>query len=461
MGTSIDGLSSGLNTTAIIDSLIAVEALPQQQLQAKVASDNTMIAALQGLNTRLTLLNSAAAATAKPGATNLFTATTNNPAITATASTTATPGSVDLTVSQLSSTKVGVTEALTSWPTDASGNPAHLTLVDKSGKATEITPASTSLDDVVTAVNAAGGGATAVKVPAGNGTYRLQLTSTTAGAAGDFQAYQGTAADVTAGTATDLFAQPTAAVIKPAQDATAVLYAGTAAQQTITSSTNTFKDVLPGLSVTATAVTTTPATITVATDTAGTSKQAADLIKSVNDVLGFISDSSAVDTTSTTAGASAAKGGIFTGNYAISEISNAVTEAVVAPINGKSPAEYGIVIEKDGSFTYDKDKFAAAMAADPAATQNALSTIASRVADATAKMTDSIDGTVPQLVKGRNSEVTDLNKQIASWDTRLADRRDTLKAQFTNMEVLLSGFKAQSSWLSGQLAGLMSSSSNN
>lgn len=462
MGTSIDGLASGLNTTAIIDSLIAVEALPQGQLQAKVAADNTMIAALQGLNTRLTLLNSAAAATAKPGATNLFTATTNNPAITATASTSAAPGSVDLTISQLSSTKVGVTEALTSWwPTDASGNPAHLTLVDKTGKATEITPASTSLDDVVTAINAAGGGATAVKVPAGNGTYRLQLTSTTAGAAGDFQAYQGTAADVTAGTATDLFAQPTAAVIKPAQDATAVLYAGTAAQQTITSSTNTFTDVLPGVSVTATAVTTTPATITVATDTAGTSKQAADLIKSVNDVLGFISDSSAVTTTTTSAGATAAKGGIFTSNYAISSISNAVTDAVVAPINGKSPAEYGIIIEKDGSFTYDKDKFAAAMAADPAATQNALSTIASRVADATAKMTDSIDGTVPQLVKGRNSEVTDLNAQIADWDTRLATRRDTLKATFTNMEVLLSGFKAQSSWLSGQLAGLTSSSSNN
>lgn len=460
MGTSIDGLASGLNTTAIIDSLIAVEGLPQQQLKAKAAANQTMIAALQGLNTRLTLLNSAAAALSKPGATNLFTVVTNNPALTATASTSAAPGSVDLTVSQLSSTKVGVTEAFTSWPTDASGNPAHLTLVDKSGKTTEITPASTSLDDVVTAINAAGGGATAMKVPAGNGTYRLQLTSTTAGAAGDFKAYQGTAADVTAGTAQDLFAQPTAAVIKPAQDATAVLYAGTAAQQTITSSTNTFANVLPGLSITATAVTTTPATITVASDTAGTSKQAADLVKAVNDVLGYISDSAAVATTSTSAGTTAAKGGIFTGNYAIRSVSAAVTEAVVAPINGKSPAEYGIIIEKDGSFTYNADKFAAAMAADPAATQNALSTISTRVADATKKMTDSISGTVPQLVKGRNSEVSDLNKQIASWDIRLANRRETLRAMYNNMESLLGTFKAQASWLSGQLASLTAPASN-
>lgn len=226
---------------------MAVEALPPQQLKDKVSADQSMINALNSLNTRLTLLNGTSTATAKPGANNLFTATTTNPSLAAKASTNATPGSVDLTITQLSSTKVGVTEALTDWPADASGNPAHLTLVDKTGKQTEVTPASTSLDDVVTAINAAGGGATAMKVPAGNGNYRLQLASTVSGAAGDFKAYQGTAADVSAGTATDLFAQRTAAVVKPAQDATAVLYAGTAAQQTVTSATHTFTDILPGL----------------------------------------------------------------------------------------------------------------------------------------------------------------------------------------------------------------------
>ena len=460
MGTSIDGLASGLDTTSMINSLMAIEALPQNQLKTKVAADQSMITALNSLNTRLAVLNSTAAATAKPGATNLFTATTTNPAVTATASTSAGPGSIDITISQLASTKTGVTEALTAWPTDAAGAPAKLTLVDGAGKTTEITPASASLDDVVNAVNAAGAGATAVKVPAGNGTYRLQLTSTTAGAAGDFKAYQGTAADVTAGTATDLFAAPTAAIVKPAQDATAVLYAGTAAEQIITSSTNTFTDVLPGISVTATATTSTPATVTVASDNTAISKKAEDLVKAVNDVLGFIKDSSAVTTTTSASGAVAATGGIFTGNSAIRGISDAVVNAVVAPINGKSPSEYGIIITKDGDFTYDKDKFAAAMAADPAGTQTAVATIASRVADATNAATDSISGTVPQLVKGRQSEVKDLNDQIADWDTRLADRRATLQAVYTNMESLLGGLKSQSAWLSGQLAGLTASSNS-
>ncbi|HEX9089653.1 MAG TPA: flagellar filament capping protein FliD [Arthrobacter sp.] len=457
MGTAIDGLSSGLDTTSMINALMAVEAQPQAMLQTKVTADQAMIKALTAFKTNLTVLNSSATASSIPGALNLFTTTSSSPTLTATATTSAAAGSIDITVSQLASTKVGVTEALTSWPTDATGNPAHLTLVDKTGKQTEITPASTSLDDVVKAINAAGGGATAVKVPAGAGTYRLQMTSTTGGAAGDFQAFQGTAADVTAGTATDLFSKPTAAVVKPAQDASALLYAGTAAQQTITSSSNTFKDILPGVSVTATAVSATPVTVAVASDVAGITKKAGDLVSAVNDALHYVSDNSAVTTTKTSAGAAAAKGGIFTGNSSVRAINDDLFAAMAAPINGKSPFEYGITVTRNGDFTFDKDKLTAAIAADPAGTAAAIQTIASRVADSTKKATDSTSGSVTQLVKGQQSEVTDLNNQISAWDRRLSDRRATLQSAYTNMEVLLGGYKAQSSWLSGQLAGLSAS----
>ncbi len=48
---SIDGLASGLNTTQLIAQLMQVEAIPQTQLKATVASTNKVITALQGLNT--------------------------------------------------------------------------------------------------------------------------------------------------------------------------------------------------------------------------------------------------------------------------------------------------------------------------------------------------------------------------------------------------------------------------
>jgi flagellar hook-associated protein 2 len=443
-----------MNTTAMINSLMAVEALPQTQLKTKLASNQSMISSLQGLNTRMTLLQDTAGAAAKPGALNLFTATTSAPSLTATTTTTASAGSIDVTITRLAQTQVNLTAPLADWPLGA-----KMTIVNvATGKQTEIAPAGTSLDDVVTAINAAKGGATAVKVPAGDGNYRLQLTATTSGKAGAFEVYQGTAADVTAGTATNLLDDPAAVVVKTAQDAEAVLYAGTPAEVPITSSTNTFKDLLPGVSVTATATSAAPVTVTVASDTPGITKKAEDLVRAVNDVLGFLSDNSAVTTTSTTTGASAAKGGIFTGNSSVRAVSDQLLTAVAAPVNGKSPSEYGIVITRNGDFTFDQGKLSAALAADPAGTTAALQEVATRVAAATKSATDPSQGSVTSLIKGRQSEVRDLGNQISDWDQRLSSRRATLQAVYTRMEVLLGGFQSQSAWLSGQLAGLAASS---
>nr|WP_306422613.1 flagellar filament capping protein FliD [Paenarthrobacter aurescens] len=442
-----------MNTTAIINSLMSVEALPQTQLKTKLASNQTIISTLQSFNTKLTALRDLASGNAAAGALNLFTASSSSPSVTAKTTTTAAAGSIDLTVTQLAQTQVNVTAAMTSWPTDG-GAPARLTLVDSTGKKTEIAPASTSLDDVVTAINAASGGAHAVKVPAGNGTYRLQLTATASGEAGAFTAYQGTAAQVTAGTAVDLMADPTAAVVKSAQDAKATLYAGTPAAQVLTSGTNTFADVLPGVSVTATAVSASPVTITVASDVPGITKKAEDLVKSVNDVLGFIAIYTAVSKTTDAKGATVPKAGIFTGNSTVRAVNDQVLTALSRPINGKSPAEYGINITKAGDFTFDAEKFSKALAADPAAAQAAVQGLATRVADAAKAAADPYNGSVSGLIKGRESEVRDLGNRIADWDQRLITRRATLQAVYTNMEVMLGGLQSQSAWLSGQISSL-------
>ncbi|TVU59694.1 hypothetical protein FQP90_18510 [Paenarthrobacter nitroguajacolicus] len=454
MATAIDGLASGLNTTAIINSLMSVEALPQTQLKTKLASNQTIISTLQSFNTKLTALKGVASGNAAAGALNLFTATSSSPSVTAKTTTAAVGGSIDLTVTQLAQTQVNVTAAMTSWPTDGAGAPARLTIVDSTGKKTEIAPASTSLDDVVSAINAASGGALAVKVPAGNGTYRLQLTAAASGAAGAFTAYQGTSAQVTAGTAVDLMADPSAAVVKSAQDAKATLYAGTPAAQVLTSGTNTFADVLPGVSVTASAVSTGPVTITVASDVPGITKKAEELVKSVNDVLGFIAIYTAVSQTTDAKGATVPKAGIFTGNSTVRAVNDQVLASLSRPINGKSPAEYGINITKDGDFTFDAEKFSKALAADPAGAQAAVQGLAVRVADAATAAADPYSGSVSGLIKGRESEVRDLGNRIADWDQRLITRRATLQAVYTNMEVMLGGLQSQSAWLSGQISSL-------
>lgn len=458
MGTAIDGLVSGLKTTDLINSFMSVEALPQTQLKTKLAANQTIISTLQSFNTKLTALKDLSVAGSAAGALNLFTASSSAPSITAKTTTAASAGSIDLTVTQLAQTQVNVTAAMTAWPAGG-GVPDRLTIVDSTGKKTEVVPAGTSLDDVVSAINAASAGAHAVKVPAGNGTYRLQLTATTPGAAGAFTAYRGTAAQVGDGTAVDLVSEAGAAVVKSAQDAQATLYAGTAAAQVLTSGSNTFQDVLPGVSITASAVTAGPVTVTVASDVAGTTKKAEDLVKSVNDVLGFIAIYSAVSKTTDSKGASVPKAGIFTGNSTVRAVNDQVLAALSRPIAGKSPAEYGINITKAGDFTFDADKFAKSLAADPVATQAAVQGLAARLADAATAASDPYKGAVSGLIKGRESEVRDLGNRIADWDQRLITRRATLQSVYTNMEVVLGGLQSQSAWLSGQISSLSKQSS--
>jgi flagellar hook-associated protein 2 len=192
----------------------------------------------------------------------------------------------------------------------------------------------------------------------------------------------------------------------------------------------------------------------VASDVAGITKKAEDLVTSVNDVLSFVSMYSAVSKGTNSSGASVPKAGILTGNSTVRAVNDQVLAALSRPIDGKSPAEYGINITKDGNFTFDSAKFSAALTADPAAAQSAVQALAARVADAATAGADPYIGSVSSLIKGRESETRDLGNRIADWDQRLATRRATLQAVYTNMEVLLGGLQSQSTWLSGQISSL-------
>jgi flagellar hook-associated protein 2 len=460
MGISLDGLSSGLDTTTLITTLMTAEAQPQTLLKNQVTSTNTEITALQSLNTRIAALADTATAQAKPGALDVYTASSSSTAVTATTSAGASAGELQVIVSALARNQVGVSAAMAQWP-----SPSTVTIVGHDGTKTEITPASNSLDDVVTAINASSAGVTASKVASGtdgsgNPVYRLQFSSKSSGAAGSFSVYQGSAADVTAGTATDVLAAPGAAIVKTAQDASVTLWAGSAAEQTITSATNTFKDLLPGVQITVSAVTTDAATVTVARDTATASKNASAFVDSLNSIFTTISNQSATTTTTNADGTTAITAGVFTGDSTIRDINSKLMDAATSPINGHSPSEYGIVITSTGLITFDADKFAAAFAADPTTVNAALATISQRVADAATTASDKYTGVLTQKITGDQSTVTALNKQISDWDIRLASKKDTLEKTYSAMEVTLSNLKAQQANLTSQLASLTTSTTS-
>lgn len=127
-----------------------------------------------------------------------------------------------------------------------------------------------------------------------------------------------------------------------------------------------------------------------------------------------------------------------------------------APVDGRSPSTIGIVITKDGSFTFDPEVFQKALAADPKATQAMLSGVAANVGAAATAASDKYDGSVTTSITGQQAVAKDLNTQIDSWTDRLTMRRAALQTLYSSLETSLSKLQSQSSWLASQLASTSS-----
>src|SRR6476661_4779256 len=107
MGSTVDGLVSGLNTTQIIAQLMQIERLPEQQMTNRQTAAQSLVTALQSLNTQFSSLATLGAALVPDAITGASVwqsaaATTSDPTrVTATAGAGALPGSIAFTVASL------------------------------------------------------------------------------------------------------------------------------------------------------------------------------------------------------------------------------------------------------------------------------------------------------------------------------------------------------------------------
>ncbi|WP_207455030.1 flagellar filament capping protein FliD [Herbiconiux sp. SYSU D00978] len=436
---SLDGIASGLDTTALIDSLMAVEAIPRTILTNKVSSTQTLISALQTLNTRVASVTTTAENLAKAGSLALTKGTSTDDSIAVATKQGAAPGSMAITVDAVAARQVSVSKSMTSWGGDSTLD------ITRGGTTQTIALDPTSIDSVVKSINdSATAGITALKVRSGtaaDGTaqYRIQLSSKDTGAAATF----------TTSLDTDL--------VTAASDAQLTLWADSpdpAVRTTITSSTNTFAEVLPNVDITVSKKTTAAATIAVSSDVDAQTAAAKKLVDDINSVFSLITANSTVTSTTSSTGASSTKAGIFTGDSTARSVRTGLTEAISYPVNDRSPSEIGIELQRDGTIKFDDAAFKEALAKDPAAVQSTLSAIAARVQKVGDAASDKFDGTITGRITGQQNLVKSLGDQVLSWDDRLASRRSTLERTYAQLEVQLSNLQSQQTWLQGQLATL-------
>jgi flagellar hook-associated protein 2 len=433
-GMSVGGLISGMDTATVIAQLMQAEAAPQQALRNKVTTEQSVISAYQAISLKFATMMTQGDLVAKVDTWQSLSVTSSSPKVTASATTAATSGSLTFKVAEVAAAHTRVTNQVTA--TDTVADPAvGLEFFDKAGASKgKVTFTDGTVTGVAAAINANKTlGITATAVGVGGGKYVLQLTAAKTGADSEF-------------TLTGLGAGVTDSVLTQAADAR--IDVGTTSTYPVTSSTNTFTDVLPGVTFTVSEVSSTAVTLTTQRDDKGLADKMQALVDSIN--------AASTEIDKYTASGGKTKAGVLAGDYAMRQLDSRIADSVNTPItgSGNTLATIGIQLDRSGKVVFDREKFLGALGTDAAATQTAATEVAQRFADLGKSVSEPRTGSLTLAVARHDEAVKNLNELIDAWDVRLESRKQALTRQFSAMEVALGRLQDQSSWLTGQLGSL-------
>lgn len=343
---TIDGIVSGLDTKSIIDKLVAVQGNQQTLLKNRQSSQNEAVSAYSSMLSNIGSMVTQMKSLASTSAWSTTSATSSSPSVTATAtggianSLTFTVDKVAAGQSLISNGSVNSTGATVA----ASGS---ISLV-KNGATTNINVGTGTLGEVVSAINGANAGITASAVQTSPGTYRLQVSSTSTGAASAF----------TLGGLSG-FSGSGAAMTEMVAGADAEISVGGPAGYKVTSPTNTFSNVAEGLAFTVSkADPATPITVTSAVDTTKVTDQISGVVTNINNLLSAIQTNTAWDPGSK-------KGGPLLGDSTV----RALQQQILNTVAGMNAP--GLSVTSGGQVQFDKAVFDTAYKADPVGTKAA------------------------------------------------------------------------------------------
>lgn len=480
--TAVDGLVSGLSTSSIVSQLIAVDSTQQNQLKNNVSSANQKVNGYTSVNAKLLAVQQAAAKLGQlQGVTtssdanyqwSATKATATGDAVTVAATSTAASGQLTLKVDSLAAGRTAMSRVVRGDnPTAAEALGFPMDVYRNGELIGVVKPSAGTLADVSAAIKQAGiKGISATAVRVGDNQYRLQITSTTTGEQeGDFALVpqvknaDGTFTSAGAGGA------PASGYTDMVKAADAKMYivpasGDSAAAFPITSSSNTFTDIMPGATITAAKTGT--STINVASDPTQVSDAVENLVKAANAALDDIANQSKAGVAGSDGKITG--GGVLRGDSTLRNLRTQLLNAVTGALgDGKtSAASFGIQSTRDGKLTFDKAKFTEAYAADPTKVQKMLAPtslndpalktegIVERLGRVANGAINQSTGSLTSVLKGQQSLIKDLNSRISDWDDRLAQRKARYESYYARLEVTLGSLQSKGSWLSGQLSSL-------
>lgn len=431
---SFSGVGTGIDTGAIIESLMKLERRPITMLESQKKSIQTRQGVIQELNGLLSKLKDAAAALYSASALRGTSSTSADAGVaTATTGSAAPAGTYNVVVNSLAQAH---TMASAAAPPLVAGQTLDITV----GAATSsfTVAADDTLASLAARINADDGSGVSASVI----NDQLVLISRTTGAAGGITL----GGDAAAGFGF--------ATTQAAQDASATING-----LVVTSAGNTISGAIADTTIALGKIGAT--TITVGLDTKAATDEAKAFVEAYNNLMSNIQRSTSYDPNTKVAGA-------LQGDQSVNQIAarlRTIAGSAVADLGGAhdSLAQIGITAARDGMLSLDEKKFSQAITTDPAGVRAVFgrddgidgvggSDGIARQINALAKSL--ADEVLTSRLSGYSDSLKRLDDRIAGLEQLMVLKERTLKAQWAAMERAVSALQSQGSQLAARLGAL-------
>ena len=456
MAISFGGLGNGVDFGQVVTELVKVQRQPIDKLTAAKLDLQKKLTDYGQLGTKLLALQSAASQLRLPSSFDQSTSTvSDSDVLDAQASAGAGKGSYTVQVTQLAKAHQITNKAAkaVSSTTDAivSGGAGTFTFKVGSGANQIVTlNDGATLDDLRSAINDLGAGVTASVINTGTESspaYRLTLTATASGAAN--------AISIVTDTTTLDFSNATGTggsdTLQAGQNAILVIGDPDQTPITIQRESNVVTDAIPDVTLTLKSKTTTdPVTVNINADPETVKTNIKNLATAYNDIVKFINERTAYDTTTKTGGDFFNEG---TAKSVLTRLRSALTTQVSGAAGFQTVGQIGFKTERDGTMTIDAAKLDSALASNYAATKSLFVThptsagIAQQITQVV-DLLDSVDTGAFTIRKNAiTAQITRRTAEIARKETLSSQYEERLRLQYASLDGLLQQMQAQTSAL--------------
>ena len=449
-GISFGGVGSGLDIAGIVNQLVAAERSgADARINRTLAQSNAQISALGNFRSAASALQRQMTELGKTGLTQFAATVQADAPFTATASDKALPGRYAVTVQQQASAQSLRSGAFGSADTVVGTGTLRIGVGDKHFEI-ELTDGDNALSSIAGAINrAADNTGVSARVVTADGGAHLILSSRNAGTGqtisvepiggdGGLEAVRFT------GSAGDGLTQ-----IQAAKDAIIEIDG-----LTVTRGSNSFDDVLPGVSLRVTDQKPgTAFTVDVQADLDKTVSRLSALVSAYNATMGIARDVTRYD-------AATGRAGALQGDATLRGASSALRTVVSAEVSGNPLgvlSAIGFTTATNGNLSLDDSTLRAALVDNPNAVEQLLTGAGGLGERMTAVLDGYLasDGRLAAKQGGLEARIKTANNDQAQLNRRMDRVREGLERQFNALDTLVGQMSSTSDFLSAQLARLL------